>query len=345
MIHPSAHSPHDNRVRPVRFPTPDDLAHARQMVARYLTPTPLVASGSFRLKLESLQPTGSFKVRGAVSAMSAVPDGYRVIAASAGNHALGIAWAAGQLGVPATVVIAETASDAKRLKLEQQPVELIRYGQSIDEAEAFAWARVQESTEPVRYISPYNDPLVIAGQSTILDELVMQVPEGPLRIVVPLGGGGMLAGIALRASELRTAGRDITVIGVEARASQAVSAAVAAGNTIEVQIGPTIADGLAGNIEAGSITVELVRQHVDHLQLVDERTLRRTVRWLVQEHGLVVEGAGAAALSSLRENPPDDADTVTTIAILSGRNIVWQTLLDILNEEPGEAIAARDNAS
>jgi threonine dehydratase len=303
----------------------------------------LIVSGTLRLKLETLQPTGSFKVRGAISAMVAVPEGSRVIAASAGNHALGIAWAAEQLGVPATVVIAETASAAKRARLEQQPVELLRVGQSIDEAEAFAWQQVQAATEPVQYVSPYNDPLVIAGQSTILDELVSQVPEGPLQVVVPLGGGGMLAGIALRASELRAAGREITVIGVEAQASQAVSAAVAAGGTIDVAIAPTIADGLAGNIESGSITVDLIRQHVDRLVTVEERHLRDTVRWLVQEHGLVVEGAGAAALAYLREHPLT-SDGVTTIAILSGRNIMYQTLTEILNDTPGDDIATRNNA-
>lgn len=315
---------HSHATRQVRHPDTSDLQHARDAVRRALRPTPLIQSGDIWLKLETLQPTGSFKVRGAVAALTGAGK-EQVIAASAGNHALGIAWAAETLGIPATVVIAETASPAKRAYLEQRPVTLIRYGQSVVEAEAHAIGLAAQ--QDLRYVSPYNDPLVIAGQSTVLDEIVAEGDRSPLRVIVPLGGGGLLAGIALRAAELRAEGLDIEVIGVEAAASIAVSAAVAAGTTIEVPIGETIADGLSGNIEPGSITVEIIREHVDRLVTVPESALRQAIRTLVQEHGIVAEGAGAAAVAAAGTAPDR-----RTVAIVSGKNISRDLLVAILSE-------------
>lgn len=320
----------DLPVRSVRFPDAADFEHARNAVARLLSPTPLLRSDNMHLKLECLQPTGSFKVRGAIAAVSAAQVGKRILAASAGNHALGIAYAAEQCNVAATVVIAETASPAKRAKLERLPVTLIRHGQTIEAAEAFALK--QAADDPgIHYISPYNDPLVIAGQATIVDELIGQVPPGPLRLVVPVGGGGLLAGIALRASQLRGQGWDIEAVGVESSESRAVSTAVAAGRIVEIAVGETIADGLSGNIEAGSITVELIRQHVTRLTTVGDTQLRQTIRWLMDEHGLVVEGAGAAAIAAIRDEPELSGGR-TTIAIVSGRNIAHHILEDIFSE-------------
>jgi threonine dehydratase len=317
------------------MPTADDLGRARAAVAAHLPPTPLIRSGAAWLKLESLQPTGSFKVRGAIAALSAAPAGSHIIAASAGNHALGIAFASEAVGVPATVVIAETASPAKRAYLEQRQVTLIRYGQSVVEAEIHAIELTAHSDEPAVYISPYNDPQVIAGQSTVLDEIVAGLEPGPrpLRIVVPVGGGGLLAGIALRAAELGERGWDIELIGVEASESRAVSASVAAGRTIEVEIGETIADGLSGNIEPGSITVDIIRRHVDRLVHVDDVALRETIRWLVREHGIVAEGAGAAAIAAVRQFALASVER-ETVAIVSGKNIATDALVRILGESP-----------
>lgn len=317
--------------RTVRWPGADDLEAARTSVLHHLTPTPLVASGTFWLKLETLQPTGSFKVRGAIAALSAAPAGARIIAASAGNHALGIAYASEKLGIPATVVIAETASIAKRAYLEQRPVTLIRYGKTVDEAEAYAIHLTATSDVPAFYVSPYNDPVVIAGQSTVLDEIVANRPAGALRVIVPLGGGGLLAGVAMRAAELRETGRDIEVVGVESSQSLAVSTAVREGKTRDIAIGDTIADGLSGNIEPGSITVDILRHHGSRLIHVDDALLRDTVRWLIRHYGLVVEGAGAAAVAALRSDESLSRDR-ETIAILSGKNISHHVLLDILHE-------------
>lgn len=322
--------------REVRWPTASDLEAARQAVHRYLAPTPLIRSGSSWFKLETLQPTGSFKVRGAIAALASATPGSRIIAASAGNHALGIAFASETLNIPATVVIAETASPAKRAFLEERAVTLIRNGQSAVEAEAFAIRLTGNSVEPATYVSPYNDPLVIAGQSTVLDEIVAVVPRTPLRVIVPLGGGGLLAGVVLRAAELCAVGWDIEVVGVESDESLAVSAAVAAGRTFEVPIGETIADGLSGNIEPGSITVDILREHRTRLINVAESDLREAVRWLIRNHGVVAEGAGAAAVAAIRANV-SLTDDRRTIALVTGKNIAQHVLLDILKEQSGSS--------
>lgn len=319
-------------TREVRWPTAHELELARHAVHQHLAPTPLIRSGSAWLKLETLQPTGSFKVRGAIAALASARPGSRIIAASAGNHALGIAFASETLSIPATVVIAETASPAKRAYLEERAVTLIRYGQSVVEAEAFAIRMTSESVEPALYVSPYNDPLVIAGQSTVLDEIVAAVPREPLRVIVPLGGGGLLAGVVLRAEALRSVGWDIEVIGVESDESVAVSAAVAAGRTLDVPIGDTIADGLSGNIEPGSITVDILREHRTRLITIAELELRDTVRWMIRNHGIVVEGAGAAAVAAIHSDASLTAER-RTIALVTGKNIAQHVLLDILTEQ------------
>jgi threonine dehydratase len=326
----------DQSIRPVPLPDTTTLERAREAVFGALAPTPLIDAGACWLKLETLQPTGSFKVRGVIAALTALPPGSELVAASAGNHALGIAWASERLGLPATVVIAETASPAKRAWLEARPVTLIRFGQEVVEAEAYAIDLVARSREPLVYVSPYNDPNVIAGQSTLLDEIVAVTGSAPIRVVVPLGGGGLLAGIGLRAAILNEEGHNIEVIGVEVSASRAVSAAVAAGSTMQVPVGDTIADGLSGNIEPGSITVELIRKYVSRLEHVPDAAVRAAIRTLAVTHGLVTEGAGATAFAAVQTLGLAEPER-RTIAIVSGRNILPATLATILTESPATA--------
>ena len=245
--------------RQVSEPTKQDLLRAAEVVADHLSPTPLIASpllgDRVLLKLETFQPTGSFKVRGGLAAVANMLDTDpigRVVTASAGNHGLGVAYAARALGVPATIVLPENASSAKRSALERfgGGVDVVVHGQTYDESEAYAMSL---ATEGARFVSAYNDPHVIAGQATITLELFEQAAD--LRaIVVPVGGGGLLAGIALAASQRP----GIDVYGVEADASPAVSVSVAAGHVVEIEEEPTIADGLAGNVELGSVTIPLI---------------------------------------------------------------------------------------
>jgi threonine dehydratase len=280
-------------MRTVEAPTRDDVCAAEERIRPFLPPTPLVAGDGFALKLETFQPTGSFKVRGALAALTRVDE--PVVCASAGNHGLAVAWSAAQLGLDATIVVAETASPAKIDAIRRFPVTLVLHGADYDEAERHALSL------PGRYVSPYNDRDVIAGQGTVALELA-----DADTIVVPIGGGGLAAGIGL-ATNAR-------VVGVVPEASPAMQAAVAGVDTIEVH--GTIADGLAGNIEPGSVTIELCARHVDEIVAVSEQEIAEAMRFLAHEHGLVAEGAGAAAVAAIRSGkaPPG-------VAIVSGRNV------------------------
>jgi threonine dehydratase len=319
------HAPHDERaepVRPVRAPTLDDLESAWQTVHSVLEPTPLVASpiaptGS--LKLETLQPTGSFKVRGGVAGVSALPHDQRAVTASAGNHGLGVAWASARLGRQATVVVPEHSSAAKLAALRTYPIELVEHGADYEAAEKYALEL--GAAEGVSFVSPYNDPFVIAGQATIGRELDSQAP-GELTVVAPVGGGGLLAGLALWARSRP----GVRLAGVESSESRGISAAVAAGHIVHVPVGDTIADGLAGNLEPGSVTVGLVAGA--QLVAVDDDELRAAMRWLFANHGLVTEGSGAAGIAAVLGGKVDIAGEL--VVVVTGRNIAADRFAKIL---------------
>jgi threonine dehydratase len=287
-------------------------------------PTPLVPAPALgeevHLKLETLQPTGSFKVRGALAALSRA-SGEPVVTASAGNAGLGVAWAAAALGVRATVVVAETASPAKVTALQALPVTLIRKGAGYDDAERHALELAAQGAE---YVSSYNDTGVIAGQSTIGRELEAQLP-GPLTVVAPLGGGGLSSGLGLWASG-RPGAR---VVAVEAERSPTMSTALAAGAITPVEVGDTLADGLAGNIEPGAVTFELVRDHVAAVTSVSEAEIEEAIRFLARAPGIVAEGAGAAAVAGVMAGRVSRGDG-PLVVMVTGRNIALARLAAVL---------------
>src|SRR3954454_24988811 len=184
------------RMRTVEPPSRADVLAAAERIRRHRRPTPVVESDGFSLKLESLQPTGSFKVRGALAAVTALEPGTKIVTASAGNHGLALAWAVERLGLEATIVVAETASSAKIEGIRRYPATLVVHGRDYDEAERHGLSL--EGT----YVSPYNDRNVIAGAGagTVALEL-----DDAATIVVPVGGGGLASGIGL-ASEARVIG-------------------------------------------------------------------------------------------------------------------------------------------
>jgi threonine dehydratase len=313
-------------TRQVRRPRAQDVEAAWQVVRARLGPTPVdaVAGPGLLVKLESLQPTGSFKVRGALNALATLDPAAQVVAASAGNHGLGVAFAAALLGRKVTVVVPGNASPSKVAALRRFPVTLVEAGSSYDDAEAHALRLAEHSG--CRYLSPYNDPHVIAGQGTIGCELDDQLP-GPLTVVCPVGGGGLAAGLGLWASQ-----RDgVVVAGVEAEVSRAVSAAVRAGGQVDVAVGDTIADGVSGNIEPGCVTVDVIRDHVESLTTVTEQEIRSAIRYLAASHGIVAEGAGAMAVAAvLAGKVPADRPVA---ALVTGRNITPATLAGVLAPE------------
>lgn len=300
------------------------LARAHEVVAAALPATPLVRSTGLGqgvlLKLESFQPTGSFKVRGALAALAAAGDGIGVVTASSGNHALGVAWAAERLGISATLVVPVSTSPAKLDSLRRFQATVVIHGDGYEHAERHARSL---ATGGLRYVSASSNPDVIAGQATIGAELLAQLP-GPLTVVCGVGGGALASGLGLVAS---ASGR-MSVIGVEAAASLAMSTAVNAGVVIPVEVGKTLADGLAGNLEPGIITVDLIRQHVGRLISVTEEQIADAIRYLAREHGIVAEGSGAASVAAILAGAiPVNGQTV---AIITGRNITFQALADVL---------------
>lgn len=307
-------------------PTSQDMQAARTVVRQHLQPSPLVRADwldgpPVYLKLDSLLPTGSFKVRGGLAAVAAYSSlGVPIVTASAGNHGLGLSYAATRLGVDATVVVPRTASAAKIEGLRAFDVRLELVGDTFDEAED---AALRMANDSARYVSPYADRQVIAGQATLAHEVV-EVLDEDLTMVVPVGGGGLAVGTALTA---RRADRDVRVIGVEAEASRAVSAAMAAGRVVSVAVAPTLADGLAGNLEQTCATPHILTATGMEVVSVAESAIEDSIRHLAKR-GLVVEGSAAVPLAALVGGlVPRDRPVVLA---LTGRNIAPPALAALL---------------
>ena len=277
--------------------TPDAVLRAAARLDGKVRRTPLVPSAwlsavtgaDVRLKLENLQIEGSFKSRGAYHALlcARIP---RAVTASAGNHGRSLAFAAKELDVALTVFAPRTAPRTKLDYISAHGAAL-ELCESYDEAEARALAHAREMGIP--YISPYNHPDVIAGAGTVGLEVLAEAPD---LIVVPVGGGGLASGIGLAAT---TASRAPAVIGVEAAASPAFTTALAHGRLMPIDVGPTLADGLAGNAEPGSITFELIRDFVGDVIAVSEDYIDAAMRGLLAHDGQTVEGAGAVGAAAL----------------------------------------------
>ena len=318
-------------MRTVVLPQKSHHDHAWEIVRRHLVPTPVVPAPQLghhvSLKIETFQPTGSFKVRGGLAAVAATLEsnpGREVVAASAGNHGLGLAYAAAELDARVTVVVPRLASAAKVSALQQFDVRLVLHGEGYSEAEAHALELAD--ADGGRYVSPYNDPDVIAGQGTIARELRAQVPDLGT-VVVPVGGGGLVSGISLG---LIASG--VRVVGIESEASPSMSAAVAAGTIVPITVDPTLADGLAGNLEAGAITVDILRENKVEILTVSEADIRSAMAYAAHKMGLVLEGAGAVGVAAVRAGlvAPDE-DGRRTVVMLTGRNVAPTLLEEVLH--------------
>lgn len=302
------------------------IAAAAAVVGDHLARTPLVpiTLGGFTapayLKLETLQPTGSFKVRGALAAVAAsAAHGRRVVTASAGNHGLGMAYAATRMGARATVVVPQNASPAKIDALRRFDIDLRLIGDGYDDAEAAAQELGQQNG--ARYVSAYTDPDVIAGQATAVREIAEALP-GAARIVVPVGGGGLASGTVLGAPER------YQVLGVETAASRAVSASMAAGRIVQVPVAATIADGLAGNIASDTLAPSILTAAGVDVVAAAEAAIERAVTVLALEHGLVCEGSGAVGIAAaMNAQVPTD---LPTVFVITGRNITASRLAALL---------------
>ncbi|HEV2427659.1 MAG TPA: pyridoxal-phosphate dependent enzyme [Acidimicrobiales bacterium] len=318
---------------PVRRPTSEDLERARRVVADHLVPTPTVtldvAGRRVAAKLEGLQVTGSFKVRGGLAAIDAArrdDPGAAVITASAGNHGLGVAHAATTLGVRATVVVPANASVAKVERLRRYDIELIEHGRSYDHAQARAKELARERS--LRYVSAFNNPHVIAGQATVFLEMLDQC-EWLDHVVVPVGGGGLISGVLLARDERGRA--DVAVTGAQPERSHAMYDVLAGRAMSDVEHSETIADGLAGGGDEDSVTNVIIAEHGVELVLVPEERIRAGVRVAAATHGLVLEGSSTTALMAIADGLAGaDAHGVGFIA--SGRNIAADLLARLVIE-------------
>jgi threonine dehydratase len=314
------------------------IPEAREAITGGVYRTPLerslwlseVAGGDVSLKLECYQPTGSFKVRGALSAISALSPEQRargVITASAGNHGLGVAYAASRLGVEAAVVVPDNASAAKVAALERFPITLLRGGESYDTAEQKALDLSAESG--AIFVSPYNDLRVIAGQGTIGIELLEDVPDLNV-VLVPVGGGGLISGIG---SWLKAINPAIQIIGVQSEASPAMERALAAGKLVQIPILPTIADGLAANIQRDSITFDLASELVDRVVLVSEEEIEAAVSESFHELHLALEGSAVVGIAAILNGRITGLEGKRTALVITGRNIASDRLQEVLQRD------------
>jgi threonine dehydratase len=268
------------------------------------------------VKLENLQMTGSFKERGAANLLLQLsPDERRrgVVAASAGNHGLAVAFHAARLGVSAVIVMPEWAPLAKVMAARRRGAEVVLHGDNFDEA--YARAREIEAARDLVFVHPFDDPRVIAGQGTIGLELLEQVP-GLDAVLVPVGGGGLLGGVALAVKTERPA---VQVIGVQAQEVPGMASALAAGTRVTVPAATTIADGIAVR-RVGEHTFDLARRHADRVVTVAEEEIANAILLLLEIEKTVVEGAGAVPLAALA-NRRVALEGRTVALVISGGNI------------------------
>ena len=313
-----------NAQRQVSAPTTEDLARASAVVRNYLPPTRLLTLSlgerTVLVKDETSQPTGSFKIRGALAALHSVQQEGRsssVLTVSAGNHGLGIAVASRLLGIAATIVVPETASPAKVDKLRVSGATIVQFGQGYEAAERHALERAEDGN--AAFISPYNDPQVIAGQATLLEELLAQAPTLS-RVVVPVGGGGLLAGTIIGAQ-----GTSVEIVGVQPATNAALYGALYG---LPFHDGVTAADGLAGDLEPGSVTLAIARAAKTRVVLVDEAAIARGVVTAQRELGLAIEASAAVGLAAIDEGLIDANSE--TVVLLTGRNVATSALCDLL---------------
>jgi threonine dehydratase len=309
-----------------RTPTIEDIVKAQELLSGIIRRTPLQTSRTFSglagtnlfLKLECLQVTGSFKVRGAfvkISRLSHKQTGYGVIAASAGNHAQGVAYAAMIKKIACTIVMPENASPAKVAATRSYGAKVIRRGANYDDA----WEATQQiaKSEGSTIVHAFDDPDVIAGQGTIGLELLEDLPDVD-RIYVPIGGGGLAAGVAIAVKSRKP---NVKIIGVESTAFPAMKESLAKGSLQCTKHGYSIADGIAVK-QPGELTHQIVSKYLDDIVLIDDTSIVKTMFLMMERAKLVVEPAGAASLAYLLSNGSyvgSRKDKVVTI--LSGGNV------------------------
>jgi threonine dehydratase len=312
-----------------------NILEANKRIKNFITKTPtyhsLVLSrrigATVYLKLECFQPIGVFKVRGAVNKVCGLSQSERergLVTASSGNHGLSVAYAAYIYGAKAIVCVPENAVEEKVKAIESYGAEIVKYGKDYDEAYLKA-LEIQGETE-MTFVHPFNDPDVIAGQGTIGLELLEDIPDLDA-VIVPVGGGGLISGIAIA---MKTMNPNIRVIGVQPEGAAAIYRSWKAGKIVEIESVDTVADGLAAR-KPLKTSFKIIRRHVDDILLVTDREIGEAVLALLRDAHLLVEPSGAASLAALlfkyRLKPGEKI-----AVIISGANISIDYLTTLIGD-------------
>jgi len=324
----------------------DRIAEAEQRIRAEIRETPLLlcpslsaeTGGRVFLKLENQQLTGSFKVRGALNKMLSLSAEDRVrgvVTASSGNHGVAVAYAGTLAGVVPTVYLPEAAAPSKVAKIRKLGARIEFFGHDSGQAEVEA-RRVGEETGQV-YLSPYNDWDVVAGQGTIGIELLGQCPTLGA-VVISVGGGGLIGGIA---AWLKAHRPEVLVVGSSPKNSCVMAESVRRGEILDLPSLPTLSDGTAGGVEPGAITFELCRDLVDQYDLPEEPEIEAALRLLFDEERLVVEGAAAVAVATLRRHPGRFAGRDVAV-VLCGGNIGADAWCRVIRAESAASPRPRD---
>jgi len=312
-----------------------DIRAAEERIAPHIIRTLLVYSptlsamtgASVYLKLETLQKAGSFKVRGATNKILLHQDECRkrgVIAASAGNHAQGVAVAAHAAGVPATIVMPEWASLAKQEATRAYGAEVLIEGLTLEESIQKA---EQIAREGPLFIHPYDDEEIIAGQGTVGLEILADLPETDM-IIVPVGGGGLITGIATAAKALRPT---ITIVGVQAATCPSAYEALRHVELVQVNAGRTIADGIRVT-QTGTVTLPILRELVAEIVLATEEEIADAMLLLLERKHVIAEGAGAVPLAALLNGSITIKKGATIVLVISGGNVDSPQLFRIIRQ-------------
>lgn len=311
-----------------------EAAHAEQRIRPYIHETLLepalalsqIGQSQVYLKLENLQPTGSFKLRGAMNKLLSLTPEQRaqgIVTASSGNHGAAVAYGLSRLGLQGQIFVPENASSVKVEMIRRFGAEIRFHGDDSGLTELYARDYAEQNGRV--YISPYNDEQIIAGQGTIGVELARQLEQIDA-VFVTIGGGGLISGIA---GYLKAVKPGIKIIGCLPENSPVMAESIKAGRIIEMESLPTLSDGSAGGIEPGAITFELCRQWVDDYVLVSEEEIKAAMRLVIESQHMLVEGAaGVAVAAYLKTAGSFRAQNV--VIVICGANISLETLKSIL---------------
>jgi threonine dehydratase len=315
-----------------------DVYYAHRQIKETINKTPIIKSPGLAesvgseivLKLENLQVTGSFKIRGATNKILSLSDDERkrgVIAVSSGNHGRAVAYVARRFSIPAVICISETVPGNKVQAIQELGAEVVIAGKTYDEANKNA-LRLQNE-RGLTMVHPFDDPYVIAGQGTIGLELMEELPEINT-VIVPLSGGGLLSGIALA---LKSINAKIQTIGVSMDRGPAMVESLEAGEIVEVIEEPSLADALVGGIgNNNAYTFELIQKYVDETVLVSEKEIAAAMTYALEKHQLVVEGGGAVGIAALLAGKVKNLRRKVAV-VISGSNVSLSTLMEVANSE------------